>query len=61
MGLIKHKTLSGGGHLTIVNRTVGRALTALGYRPDEISGVEAHIGAHGDVASAPYLTEAHKV
>ena len=60
LGLIKHKTLSGGGHLRLVNRTVGRALTALGYRPGEVSGVEAHIRVHGDVASAPYLTEAHK-
>ena len=60
LGLIKDKTLSGGGHLRLVNRTVGRALTALGYCPDEVSGVEAHIRVHGDVASAPYLTEDHK-
>ena len=60
LGLIKHKTLSGGGHLRLVNRTVGRALTALGYCPDEVSGVEDHIRVHGGVASAPYLTEDHK-
>ena len=60
LGLIKHKTLAGGGHLTIVNRTVARALRTLGHSDAEITGIEAHIEAHGDVTAAPHLADDHQ-
>jgi len=60
LGLVKHKTLSGGGHLTIVNRTVARALGSLGYSSEQVADIEGHIAEAGDVAEAPHLAERHK-
>ena len=57
LGLVKHKTLAGGGHMTLLNRTVPRALSVLGYSTAEIADIEAHIEAHGDVTAAPHLNE----
>src|SRR6202142_2501092 len=36
LGLVKHKKLVGGGSMSIVNQTVPRALTRLGYSPDQV-------------------------
>lgn len=41
--LVKSKTLSGGGHLRIVNQSVGRALMKLGYSASEQSSIVAGI------------------
>jgi len=58
--LLKFKKLAGGGTMTIVNQTIPRALTKLGYGPEEISQITDHIMAEGDVDHAPHISEEHK-
>jgi ribonucleoside-diphosphate reductase alpha chain len=41
--LVKSKTLSGGGHMRIVNRSVPRALKTLGYSESETKSITAKI------------------
>jgi ribonucleoside-diphosphate reductase alpha chain len=43
IALVKYKLLAGGGMLKIVNRTVPEALRRLGYSPEEIDRIVAHI------------------
>jgi len=49
IGLVKHKTLAGGGDLTIVNQTVGKALRRLGYEEPEIVAIVDHVNKYGHV------------
>jgi len=51
--LVKFKKLAGGGHLKIVNRTVGAALRALGYDDKTISGITDHVIGKGSLRDAP--------
>jgi ribonucleotide reductase alpha subunit len=53
--LVKFKELVGGGHMTIVNRTVPLALETLGYSEEQRAQVEAHIDEHGTIVGAPAL------
>jgi ribonucleoside-diphosphate reductase alpha chain len=57
--LVKMKELVGGGHMTIVNRTVPRALANLGYSPAEIEQIEAHVNEHRTIVGAPVLKDEH--
>ena len=68
--LIKYKSLSGGGSMTIVNQTVPRALRNLGYKHEEIEEVIAYLteevdkgggyeGPRGSVVGAPHLKKEH--
>jgi ribonucleoside-diphosphate reductase alpha chain len=57
--LVKFKELVGGGQMTIVNRTVPLALETLGYAPQRIEQIEAHIAEHGTIVGAPGLAEEH--
>ena len=43
IALVKYKLLAGGGMLKIVNRTVPQALKRLGYSPDVVENIVAHI------------------
>ncbi|MBL9127580.1 MAG: vitamin B12-dependent ribonucleotide reductase, partial [Verrucomicrobiales bacterium] len=52
IALIKYKVLAGGGTLKIVNRTVPEALRRLGYTPDEVSAVVAHVEKHDTIEDA---------
>ena len=45
IALVKYKLLAGGGMLKIVNQTVKPALEKLGYNPEEIERIIAHIDA----------------
>jgi len=45
IALVKYKLLAGGGMLKIVNQTVKPALEKLGYAPEEIERIIAHIDA----------------
>ncbi|MEO7933814.1 MAG: vitamin B12-dependent ribonucleotide reductase [Chthoniobacterales bacterium] len=49
IALVKYKLLAGGGMLKIVNQTVTPALQKLGYSPEEIAGIIAHIDAHDTI------------
>lgn len=49
LALVKYKTLSGGGHLKIVNRTVARALERLGYPPVLVQDILGQIEEKGTI------------
>src|ERR671916_396811 len=51
--LVKFKELVGGGLMTIVNRTVPLALETLGYLPEQIEAIEAHLAEHATIVGAP--------
>ncbi|KQP63125.1 vitamin B12-dependent ribonucleotide reductase [Nocardioides sp. Leaf285] len=57
--LVKFKKMVGGGFLNIVNNTVPRALTKLGYSDAQIADITEHIEAHSNVVDAPHLDEQH--
>jgi len=59
LGLVKFKRLVGGGTMSFVNRTVGRALACLGYSPPDIDAIVDHIAEHHSVLGAPGLDPAH--
>jgi ribonucleoside-diphosphate reductase alpha chain len=57
--LVKFKELVGGGQMTIVNRTVPLALQTLGYSPEQIKAIEAHLAANATIVGAPGLSDEH--
>jgi ribonucleoside-diphosphate reductase alpha chain len=59
LGLNKIKKLVGGGTMTIVNQTVPRALTSLGYTKAEREAIIAYIDVEKTIIGAPYLKDEH--
>ncbi|OLR95209.1 vitamin B12-dependent ribonucleotide reductase [Actinokineospora bangkokensis] len=59
LALVKFKKLVGGGSMQIVNQTVPRALTALGYQDEQVEAIVEHISEHGHVVDAPGLRPEH--
>ena len=59
LGLVKMKKLVGGGTMSIVNQTVPRALTRLGYSPDQIDDIITYIDRHHSIVGAPHLAAEH--
>lgn len=59
LGLIKVKSLVGGGTMTFVNRTVPRALKELGYTKAQVDDIVAYIDEEKTIKGAPHLDEAH--
>jgi ribonucleoside-diphosphate reductase alpha chain len=57
--LVKFKDLVGGGQMTIVNRTVPLALKTLGYEPEQIEAIEAHLAEKATIVGAPGLSDEH--
>ena len=57
--LVKVKQLVGGGTMTMVNRTVPRALRRLGYDDGRIEAIVDHVERHHTVLGAPGLDPAH--
>jgi len=57
--LVKFKKLVGGGSMQIVNQTVPRALTALGYQAEQVEAIVEYIAQHGHVVDAPGLRREH--
>lgn len=51
--LVKFKSLAGGGMFRIINQSVPRALSALGYAPEEIKAIETFAVGHGTLEHAP--------
>jgi ribonucleoside-diphosphate reductase alpha chain len=58
-GLVKIKTLFGGGSITTVNQTIPTALATLGYTSEEAADIEAHVDEHHSVLGAPHLAPEH--
>ncbi|MFA5786306.1 MAG: vitamin B12-dependent ribonucleotide reductase [Actinomycetota bacterium] len=59
LALIKTKKLVGGGSMSIVNRTVPRALRRLGYEEEQIEAIIEYVAEHNSVVGAPALREEH--
>ncbi len=59
LGLVKTKTLVGGGTMTILNQSVPRALRRLGYGADERQEILEHIDATGSIVNAGPLRGKH--
>ncbi|MHB1527646.1 MAG: vitamin B12-dependent ribonucleotide reductase [Candidatus Dormibacteria bacterium] len=59
IALVKFKKLVGGGLLKIVNGTVPAALERLGYEPEAISRIVAHIDEHDTIEGAADLKPEH--
>ncbi|RKN06830.1 vitamin B12-dependent ribonucleotide reductase [Streptomyces radicis] len=59
LALVKFKKLVGGGSMQIVNNTVPKALKRLGYQPEQVEAIVAHIAEHGNVVDAPGLKRQH--
>src|SRR3712207_1363325 len=57
--LVKYKKLVGGGSMQIVNQTVPRALSSLGYQDEQIEAIVEFIAEHGHVVDAPSLRPEH--
>ncbi|MGC3993563.1 MAG: vitamin B12-dependent ribonucleotide reductase [Propionicimonas sp.] len=57
--LVKFKKLVGGGSMQIVNQTIPRALTRLGYAEETIEAIVEYISANGHVVNAPGLKPEH--
>ena len=59
IALIKYKRLVGGGMLKIVNQTVSKALTRLGYDSAQIDEVLKYLDEKETIEGAPHLKEEH--
>ena len=59
LGLVKFKKLVGGGNMSIVNQTVPRALTKLGYSPAQVEAIVAYIDENKSIVGAPGLKPEH--
>ncbi|MGH3350245.1 MAG: vitamin B12-dependent ribonucleotide reductase [Nocardioides sp.] len=57
--LVKFKKLVGGGSMQIVNQVIPRALTKMGYQPEQIEAIVDYIAEHGHVIDAPGLRQEH--
>jgi ribonucleoside-diphosphate reductase alpha chain len=57
--LVKFKKLVGGGSMQVVNQTVARALSRLGYTDETVEAVVEHITGNGNVIDAPGLKPDH--
>ena len=59
LALVKMKKLVGGASMQIVNQTVPRALTKLGYPQEQAEAIIEYIAEHGHVIDAPGLRPEH--
>jgi ribonucleoside-diphosphate reductase alpha chain len=59
LALVKFKKLVGGGVIKIVNNTVPHALLRLGYTPEQMEKIVAHVDRTGSIEGAPDLKPEH--
>jgi ribonucleoside-diphosphate reductase alpha chain len=59
LGLVKMKKLVGGGTMSIVNQTIPRALTKLGYTQPQIDAIVAYIDENKSLLGCPDLDPDH--
>ena len=59
LALVKYKKLVGGGNIKIVNNTVPQALIRMGYAPEQVEKIVAHIDSTGSIEGAPGLKPDH--
>lgn len=56
--IVKFKKLAGGGYFKIVNQSVHKALTKLGYTPQQIDVIEKYCKGHGSLTGCPHINRA---
>ena len=59
LGLVKTKKLVGGGTMSIVNQTIPRALTKLGYGHDQVDEIVTYINENMSILGAPHVAPEH--
>ena len=59
IALVKYKKLVGGGMMKIVNGTVPKSLSRLGYDPEQVQEILDYIENTGTIEGAPHLEEDH--
>ncbi|HET6324898.1 MAG TPA: vitamin B12-dependent ribonucleotide reductase [Planctomycetaceae bacterium] len=59
IALVKYKQLAGGGMMKIVNRTVPKSLSTMGYEPAEIEAIVKYIDENDTIEGAPELRDEH--
>ncbi len=59
LGLVKVKKLVGGGTMSIVNQTVPRALSVLGYNQSQVDDIINYIDVEKTIIGAPHLKNDH--
>src|SRR3978361_150598 len=59
LALVKVKKLVGGASMQIVNHTVPRALTSLGYTEETVEAIVEYVAENGHVIDAPGLKREH--
>ena len=59
LGLVKMKKLVGGGNMQIVNQTIPRALTQLGYDDQQVDDIIGYIDVNKSILGAPHLAAEH--
>jgi len=59
LALVKFKKLVGGGSMQIVNQTVPRALSSLGYQAEQVEAIVEYVAEQGHVVDAPSLRPEH--
>lgn len=60
LGLVKLKKLVGGGTMSIVNKTVPRALKVLGYSDKQVDEIVEYIDVEKTILGAPHLKKEHE-
>ncbi len=55
--IVKYKKLAGGGYFKIVNQSVRKALTYIGYSTKEIEDIEKYTIGHGTLAGCPIINK----
>ena len=58
--LVKMKRLVGGGTMSIINQTIPRALTHLGYDEDQVKAITAFVDENQTVTGCPELSADHQ-
>ncbi|VVC01278.1 Vitamin B12-dependent ribonucleoside-diphosphate reductase [uncultured archaeon] len=53
--IVKFKKLAGGGYFKIVNASVKKALSRLGYSPSQIHDIELYALGHGTLSGCPFI------
>jgi len=56
--IVKYKKLAGGGYFKIVNQSVHKALSALGYSEEQIDDIEKYCKGHGSLVGCPHINRA---
>lgn len=59
LALVKYKSLAGGGKIKLVNKTVTRALKALGYTESQIREIVEYTEKNGTIEGAPAISDGH--